>query len=301
VKTAPIRFVIALAAMGVACPAVDAAFPENPPRVVAAAEPTQPAPPVNRAGPASERRTFAVATTDAWKTVQARLVELGLAADKTDPVHQLLLTRRLKLNQKAPAWLLAARSAVPAGLDDVRAQFLVFVSPFAQRTHVYVGSVVDGVPLARREMFYYNVRAFNQALMGELATALEREAEARAPADGGGARSTMPGGVPAACRAPEGATGPVPPERIALSKFQFIYPAAALKNGTESPIQVALTILEDGGVTDLRVISKDVGDQLEESALGVSSLMLFTPARVGTTCIGTRATITVNYQILRAP
>jgi hypothetical protein len=29
-----------------------------------------------------------------------------------------------------------------------------------------------------------------------------------------------------------------------------------------------LTILEDGGVTDLRVISKDVGDQVEVSALG---------------------------------
>jgi hypothetical protein len=103
-------------------------------------------------------------------------------------------------------------------------------------------------------MYYYNVPAFNQALMGELATALEREAKAGAPADGTGARSTMPGGVPEACRATEGATGPVPPERIALSKFQFIYPAAALKNG-----------------------------------------------RVGTTCIGTHATITVNYQILRAP
>lgn len=97
-----------------------------------------------------ERRVFAVPSARAWGIVRERLKELGLSVDKTDTAHQLALTQWETLNKKAPAWLANARPWLGGTvvLDDMRARFLVFVSPFAVRAHVYVGSIFDGVPSA---------------------------------------------------------------------------------------------------------------------------------------------------------
>ena len=294
VKRAVITIVLVIAALRPAA-AVASAAPER--EVRAGDGPTvapRQAPEGRRGAAGVERRRFAIPSARAWRIVRARLQELGLSIDKTDARRQVALTDWKKLDRKAPEWLLVAPLPAQTGLKDVRAQFLVFVSPFAADAHVSVGSVVDGVPYARHTVTYYNVASLNRALMGELASVLDQEAQA--------AGSTpLPRAVPEVCTVPPGAPDPAPPERIALSKFEFVYPEAALEHRTESPIRVGFTILEDGSVTDLRVVSEDVGDQLEGSALGVSSLMLFVPARHGTTCIRTQGTITVHYRILPTP
>jgi TonB family protein len=97
------------------------------------------------------------------------------------------------------------------------------------------------------------------------------------------------------CR-PSQAPKMTPPKKIRLSEFEFHYPAPALKDKTGGPVEVEFTILEDGGVTDLRIVGHPRGRQLEAAAMGVVSLLLYTPTKLDECRVPTIVTYTVNYR-----
>ena len=87
-----------------------------------------------------------------------------------------------------------------------------------------------------------------------------------------------------------------PPKKIPASVFEPLYPAEALQERKEGAVQVEFTILEDGGVTGVHSLGLPLGHQLEGSALGAASLLLYSPTKLNECRLPTVMTYTVHYR-----
>jgi TonB family protein len=93
-----------------------------------------------------------------------------------------------------------------------------------------------------------------------------------------------------------GARRPTPPRKLPISEFEVLYPAAALEQRTEGAVQVLFNVEEDGGVTDVRFQGPPLGRQLEASAVGAASLLIYSPAKVDGCPVPALLTYTVHYR-----
>ena len=251
--------------------------------------------------PAFEQRLFEIRSHQAWELVQKRLNELGFPPDKIDRANQLMLTDWRDVGAGEVEWLPVL--AFPQQYVAGRIRFAVFVSPFAEPARVYVGSLIEArkVPSAAPALAY-NVAAVNKALMGELAKAfrqdghpipqgLEQRRQLALSVLKDDADDCLRAGPPP----PEGGRI-TPPQKIRLSQFELVYPAEALEARRDGTVQVEFTILEDGGVTDIRLLGSSIDHHLEASAMGVVSLMLYAPARINECRVPTLMRYTVRYR-----
>jgi len=260
--------------------------------------------PPNLRAPAPERRLFNIRSLQAWDVVQKRLNELGFSPEKTDRANQIVLTKWREVGAKGMEWL-----PTPTLTEtDIakRSRCEVFVSPFAEPARVYIGSQIEGVQAGLQtsaSAIGYNDPNLNSALMSEIAKALGQEG---LPIPAGfkerrqlalsilkdGADDCLRQGPP-----PKEGAKVTPPREIPLSEFKFFYPAAALRENTEGTVRVEFVILEDGGVTDIRVLDSALGNQLEVLAMGVVSLLFYSPAKLDNCSVPAYLTYSVHYQI----
>ena len=251
--------------------------------------------------PAFERRLFEIRSHHAWELVQKRLNELGFPPAKIDRANQLTLTDWRDVGAGDVEWL--PLLGFPEQYVAGRIRFAVFVSPFAEPARVYVGSLIEARKVASAApAVAYNLAAVNRALMGELAKALQQDGhlipqglEQRRQL----ALSILKDKADNCLR--EGPPPPkggsiTPPQKIQLSQFEFIYPAEGLEARKDGTVQVEFTILEDGGVTDIRLLGSSINHHLEASAMGVLSLMLYAPAKIDTCGVPTVMRHTVRYR-----
>jgi TonB family protein len=260
-------------------------------------------PPPKLVAPAPERRLFNLRSRQAWDVVQKRLNELGFSPEKTDRPNQVVLTKWREVGAKGLEWL--PTPAVTETYVARRIRFEVFVSPFAEPAHVYIGSVIEGVQVGLQTSapaIGYNDSNLNRALMREIAKALGEDG-LPIPADFGErrqlARSILKEEADDCLRqGPPSAEGAkvTPPRKIPLSEFKFFYPAAAMKEKTEGTVRVEFVILEDGGVTDLRVLDAVLGNQLDILAMGVVSLLFYSPTKLNECNVPAFLTYSVHYK-----
>ena len=254
---------------------------------------------------ASERRMFAVRSQEAWKVVAQRLTQLGFVPDKTDRSNQAVLTKWRAVGDKGLEWLPAALPVDPH--VPRRMRFLVFVSPFVEPARLAVASILEtsnpGNP--RSVGVGYNVSSFNRALMGELARALGQEGRPIAEAWGERSQTALDllkdGNADPCLRTPPLRPSTqdkiTPPRIIPLSKFEPVYPAEAETSGEQGTVRVEFTIQEDGTATGVQVLNSTDGSPLNVSAAGVTSLLLFTPARIKDCPVPAVSTHDVRYQL----
>ncbi len=247
---------------------------------------------------------FAIGSRQAWELTQRQLKELGFSFDKVDRKHQVVLTEWRATTAKGLEWLPAPRLPEQYRPDHVR--FQVFVSPFAEPARVYVGSILGArkVGLPPGPGIAYNVKNLNQALMVEISKALGQDG-LPIPADREERRrlalSLLENGAKGCLEQtspPQGAKIK-PPRKVPLSEFEVIYPPAAKDERVEGRVQVELTIREDGSVASPRLTSRALGHQLEASALGAASLLLYTPTKLGDCPVPTIMTYTLRYRLHR--
>ena len=253
------------------------------------------------AGPALEKRLFKARSLAAWQVVQKRLIELGLATDKVDRANQLTLTKWRDVGAKGVEWLPALN--LPVGYVAEQVRFEVFVSPFAEPARVYVGSLLE----ARRAgsspgtATSYNVPSLNMALMAEIAGALGDDG-VPIPADREQRRqlalALLEDEADECLRqeSPPKNARLTPPKRISASVFEPLYPAEAVQERKEGNVQVEFTILEDGGVTGVHSLGPPLGHQLERSAMGAASLLIYVPTKLDECRVPTVMTYTVHYR-----
>lgn len=251
--------------------------------------------------PAFERRLFEIKSHQAWELIQNRLHELGFPPDKIDRANQLTLTDWRDVGAGGAEWLPVL--AFPEQYVAGRIRFAVFVSPFAEPARVYVGSLIEArkVPSAAPGLAY-NVATVNRALMGELAKALRQDGhpipqglEQRRQLAQSVLKNEADDCLRAGLPPPKGGRI-TPPQKIGLSQFEFIYPAEVLEARQDGTVQVEFTILEDGGVTDVRLLGSSINHHLEASAMGVVSLMLYKPAKINECRVPTIMRHTVRYR-----
>ena len=256
------------------------------------------------AWPHNEGRLFAVPSKDAWPLVQGRLTELGLAADKADREHQLLLTKWGDFGDSRFKWL--PRPRLPEQYAPVRARFEVFVSPFVEPARLYVGSVTELRQMTGEvsQALLYNDRTLNEALLKELAKALGQDGS-QIPSSSEERRklaaSILKDRTDECARQSESCRGSSSqlqrPEKLALSEFEIPFPEQAARERVEAPVVVELDVSEDGAVVGGRLQGSPIGHQLEASAAGATSLLVFSPLRL-CGCPAPHMTVyTINYRV----
>jgi hypothetical protein len=252
--------------------------------------------------PHNAGRLFDLPSKKVWDRVRDRLKDLGLSTDKEDGRNQLLLTdwgdyRRLQ-------WL--SRPKVWQEYAPERVRFEVFVSPFVEPARVYVGSVTQVRQVMGRgaQAILYNDPMVNAALLAELAKALghdgfeipssreERQKLAAWVLDGKPDECAQ---QVDACKVSSGKVEK--PQMLPLSQFQVLFPESAAREGVEAPVVVQLDVSEDGAVVGGQLLGAPRGHQLEASAAGATSLLVFSPLRL-CGCPAPHMTVyTINYQL----
>jgi TonB family protein len=251
----------------------------------------------------SERRLFSMRSQPAWQAILVRLEQLGLRVEKTDRKNQAVMTKWGTFGSTGLEWLEA--DAVPSKYVGKRVRYLIFVSPFVEPARVSVASMIEATDSESRiQSLIYNSSTANLALMGQLAKVL---GEAHSvPIDFEERRRKTASLLPAAevsdcLRLPLSeifrGRKATPPTKISLTDFDIVYAAKDLVSKTEGTVRVDFTILEDGTVTDLTLVGAPVGHQLDASALGASSLLLFSPARVGECSLAAKFTHVVTFRV----
>ena len=247
----------------------------------------------------SERRLFSMRAREAWIAVQQRIDELGFTIDKIDRQHQVMLTKWRAVGDPRAEWLPSGITREP--YIPTRIRYVIFVSPFAEPARISIGSIVEakhrGTAL---DALAYNPRPANVALMRELTKALGEDGQPL-PADREGRRklalSILKDEADECVRervSLEGAK-PTRPQRIRLSEFELLYPAPAAAVGKQGIVKLAFEIVEDGTVTNIRLLGTPPGADMEASAIGAVSLLLYTPAKVGNCRVPMIADYTANY------
>ena len=256
----------------------------------------------SNSGAASERRLFSVRSHQAWEVVRKRLNELGLSPDKTDGASQAVLTKWREVGAKGVEWLPAA--TLPEPYVAKRIRFLVFVSPFAEPARVSIGSLIEATDrsTSASRAVVYNGSDVNRTLMREIAKALGEDG-LPIPTDREERRkislSVLKDAADDCLRrgAPPKGAKVTAPRKIPVSVFEVLYPAQALAASTEGTVRVEFVILEDGTVSDIRVLDRSLGRQLEASAIGAVSLLLYSPAKLNECAVPTIMTYSVHYRV----
>jgi hypothetical protein len=260
--------------------------------------------PPRPAWPHNEGRLFGVASREAWDRVQDRLRDLGLGAEQKDGKNQLLLTKWGEFRDDHLRWL--PRPKIQQEYAPERVRFEVFVSPFVEPARLYVGSVTQVREVKGRglQAVLYNDPTVNTALLAELAKALGQE--------GFGIPSSreerqklvtsLLKGQPDECAqqvdACKVSSGKVEkPQMLPLSQFQVIFPESAAREKVEAPVVVQLDVSEDGAVLGGQVLGTPRGHQLDTSAAGATSLLVFSPLRL-CGCPAPHMTVyTIDYRL----
>jgi hypothetical protein len=256
------------------------------------------------AWPRSEGRLFDMSSKDAWRRVQDRLKELGLAVEKADGKNRLLLTRWAHFGDSRLQWLARPKLRGEYAAEQVR--FEVFVSPFVEPARLYVGSVTQLRLMTGRvsKAILYNDPTVNTALLRQLAQALGQDGfpipasqEERQKL-----AASMLKGKPdecarriESCRVSSSRLDK--PEKLALSEFEVVFPEQAARERVEAPVVVQLDVSEDGAVVGGQVLGSRRGHQLEVSAAGATSLLVFSPLRL-CGCPAPHTTVyTIDYRL----
>ena len=238
------------------------------------------------AWPHNEGRLFDMSSGDAWRRVQERLKELGLEAEETDGKNRLLVTRPVYFGDPRFEWL--PRPRLSRQYASVRTRFEVFVSPFVEPARLYVGSVTELRQLTAKvtPAVLYNDPTVNTALLRQLAKAFaqdgfpipaSREERQKLAA-------SMLKGQPDECSrrmqsCHVSSSELDKPEKLALSEFEVVFPEQAARERVEAAVVVQLDVSEDGAVFGGQVLGSQRGHQLEVSAAGATSLLVFSPLR----------------------
>jgi hypothetical protein len=256
------------------------------------------------AWPHNEGRLFDLSSKEAWDRVQDRLKELGLGADKKDGKNQLLLTKWGDFGDGRLRWL--PRPKMRPEYAPERVRFEVFVSPFVEPARLYVGSVTRVKQATGRgsPAILYNHPSVNAALVAELAKALGQEGFAIPPSREERAKlaaSVLKGRTDECARkaaACEVASSKVEkPQMLELSQFEVVFPESAARDRVEAPVVVQLDVSEDGAVVGGRVLGTPRGHQLDASAAGATSLLVFSPLRL-CGCPAPHMTVyTIDYRL----
>jgi Gram-negative bacterial TonB protein C-terminal len=256
------------------------------------------------AWPHSEGRVFDMSSEDAWHRVQDRLKALGLEAEKTDGKNRLLLTKPVYFGDRRSEWL--ARPKLSQQFASVRTRFEVFVSPFVEPARLYVGSVTELHQTTGKasQAILYNDPTVNTALLRQLAKGLRQDGfpipasrEERQKLT-----ASLLKGRPdecvrriESCRVSSSRLDK--PEKLALSEFEVVFPEQAAREKVEAPVVVQLDVSEDGAVVGGQVLGSRRGDQLEVSAAGATSLLVFSPLRL-CGCPAPHMTVyTIDYRL----
>ena len=247
-------------------------------------------------------------SADAWQAVHKRLAELGLLIDKTDRSARAVLTKWRGVRAKGMEWL--RPPVVPEGYTAERVRFQVFVSPYAEPARVYVGSMVEARVPSGASATGYNVQETNASLMGEIVKALgdgfpiPADYEQRRQlalsllkdrADDCLREEALLRQVRLRQDVPQG-TRIIEPRKIPQSEFEIIYPAAAIKDRKGGTVRVEFMILEDGGISGVRLVDAPQGHQLDAAALGAASLLLYVPAKRDGCAIAVSMTYEVRFR-----
>ncbi len=256
------------------------------------------------AWPHNEGRLFDVPAKQAWDRVQERLKDLGLGVDKKDGKNQLLLTKWGDFHNDRLRWLPKPKALQEYAPERVR--FEVFVSPFVEPARIYVGSVsqVRQVTGRRLQAILYNDPTVNAALVAELAKALghegfgipsSREERQKLVASVRKGRPDECALQVDACMVSSAKVEK--PQMLPLSRFQVIFPESAARERVEAPVVVQLDVSEDGAVLGGQLLGTPRGHQLDASAAGATSLLVFSPLRL-CGCPAPHMTVyTINYQL----
>lgn len=252
--------------------------------------------------PASEGRLFPLRSREAWQRVQTRLEELGLSKEKLDRTNQVTITNWRNVDAKGMEWLRVPRLPEPYVAERVR--FEVFVSPFAEPARVYVGSMMearDRLAGSRARATTYNLAELNAALMAEITRVLgadgvpipqesERRRQLALSALGDEADDCLrQASIPKDGKVTS-------PRKIPVSEFEILYPAGASEQRKAGAVRVEFSVLEDGGVTGVRLLDPPLGDPFEASAMGAASLLIYSPARRDGCPVPVVAIYTVRYR-----
>ncbi len=256
------------------------------------------------AWPHNEGRLFDLPSKQVWDRVQDRLKELGLGADEKDGKNQLLLTKWGDFSNSRLQWL--PRPKVLREYAPERVRFEVFVSPFVEPARLYVGSVTQVRQVMGRglQAILYNDRTVNAALVGELAKALGQEGfeipSSREERQKLAASVRKGEADECALQAEEckvSSEKVEKPRMLPLSQFQVVFPDSAARARVEAPVVVQLDVSEDGAVVGGQVLGAPRGHQLDASAAGATSLLVFSPLRL-CGCPAPHMTVyTINYQL----
>lgn len=251
--------------------------------------------------PASEGRLFPLRSGEVWRRVQTRLEELGLSKDKLDRTNQVTITNWRNVNAKGMEWLRVPPLPEPYVAERVR--FEVFVSPFTEPARVYVGSmmeVIDRVASSRARATTYNLAELNAALMAEITRALGADGML-IPQDSERRRQlalSVLGDEADNClrQASIPKDGKVTsPRKVPVSQFEVLFPAGGSDQRKAGTVRVEFSVLEDGGVTGVRLLDPPLGDPFEASAMGAASLLIYSPGRRDGCPVPIVMTYTVHY------
>lgn len=249
-------------------------------------------------------RVFDISSEDAWRRVQDRLKELGLEADKTDGKNRLLLTKPVYFGDRRFEWL--PRPKLSQEFASVRTRFEVFVSPFVEPARLYVGSVTEVHQTTGKvsQAILYNDPTVNTALLRQLARGLRQEGFPIPASREERQKVVAPllKGRPDECAqriesCHVSSSRLDKPERLALSEFEVVFPEQAAREKVEAPVVVQLDVSEDGAVVGGQVLGSRRGHQLEVSAAGATSLLVFSPLRL-CGCPAPHMTVyTIDYRL----
>jgi hypothetical protein len=255
------------------------------------------------AWPHTRGRLFDVPSQKAWDRVRDRLTELGLGTDKKDGKNQLLLTQWGDFGDSRLEWL--PRPQAWRDYAPERVRFEVFVSPFVEPARLYVGSVTQVRQVGRgAQAILYNDPTVNAALLSELAKTLGQQGFEIPPAREERVKlaASVLKGRPDDCAVQAEACKVTSakvekPQMLPLSQFDVVFPEAAARERVEAPVVVQLDVSEDGAVVGGQVLGTPRGHQLDASAAGATSLLVFSPLRL-CGCPAPHMTVyTINYQL----
>jgi hypothetical protein len=242
---------------------------------------SNPAPESERLRPAHQ--VFDASSEAAWALVLGRMKALGIEVAKVDRANQALLTKWITVPNKKVPWL-PEPEIVKSG-ESARIRFEVFVSPFVQPANVFAGSQVELEAGGSRLMQYNNATA-NRALLSQLDSAFAEAALPKHVSDGADpCRETKPG------------TTMVQPQKIPLSVFEIPYPASDVESRHVGPITLDLWILKAGAVDSIRLVGPAVGEHLLAAAAGATSLLLYSPPKLGGCPVAFTMKYTVNFKM----
>lgn len=236
-------------------------------------------------------RMYPLPASQVWQAARDTLAALGMKTDEMDAEHQLVITKFRGYGGGT-----VAGPTVP-GYKAHRFQLHVFVSPFAEPARVHVGSLSELTRMAGGTSTMYAGGAAETWFLDALDRRLGAPGRA-IPVDAG-ARASLAaelGGKPCAAREGQVAS----PEIIRLSEVKLVYPPRAAADAHKGVVGLEFQVGEDGAIYGMRVASDSNPDQqFRHAALGMASVLRFTPGQRDGCPIPVNINWTINFGLAR--